>query len=44
MQLLNELSTEYDAQKESINMLIEELEKENMKLTSLVEHGDAIKA
>ena len=36
-QWLNELCTEYDAHKERINMLIEELEKEKMKLTSLVE-------
>ena len=42
MQWLNELCTEYVAQKERINMLTGELEKEKMKLTSLVEQGDAI--
>ena len=44
MQRLNELCTEYDAQKKRINMLTKEMEKENMKLTSLVEQSDAIKA
>ena len=41
---MNELCTEYDAQKEHINRLTEELKKEKMKLTTLVEQGDAIKA
>ena len=44
MKRLNELCIEYDAQKECINMLTEELEKEKMKLTSLVEWDNAIKA
>ena len=44
MQRLNELCTEYDAQKECIDMLTKEMEKEKMKLTSLVEQSDAIKA
>ena len=43
-QRLSELCTDYDAQKECIRILIAELEKENMKLTSLVEQGEAIKA
>ena len=43
-QWLSKLCTNYDAQKEHIRVLIIELEKENMKLTSLVEQGRAIKA
>ena len=44
MQWLSELCTDYDAHKECIRVLIVKLEKENMKLTSLVEQGEAIKA
>ena len=44
MQRLSELCTDYDAHKERIGVLIIKLEKEKMKLTSLVEQGEAIKA
>ena len=43
-QRLCELGTKYDAHKERIRMLIEELEMEKAKLTSLMEQGEAIKA
>ena len=43
-QRLSELCTDYDAQKECIRVLTAKLEKEKMKLTSLVEQGEAIKA
>ena len=43
-QRLSELCTEYDSHKERIRALIEELKKEKVKLTSLVEQGEAVKA
>ena len=43
-QRLSELGTKYDAHKEHIRVLTEELEMEKIKLTSLVEQGEVIKA
>ena len=40
---LSELGIEYDAHKECIRILTEELEMEKAKLTSMVEQGEAIK-
>ena len=43
-QRLSKLGTEYDAHKERIIVLAEELENEKAKFTALVEQGNAIKA
>ena len=42
IQWLNELGAEYDAHKQRIKVLTKELEKERVKLTSLVEQGKVI--
>ena len=44
MQRLSELCADYNAKKERIGVLTTKLEKEKMKLTSLVEQGESIKA
>ena len=43
-QRLSELGIKYDAHKKRIKVLIEEMEMDKAKLTSLVEQGESIKA
>ena len=43
-QRLSELGTEYDAPKECLRVLTKEIKMEKIKLTYLVEQGEAIKA